>query len=261
MKILFCNKYSFPFSGTEVYLFELMDLLRSRGHQVALFSMADPRADATSDDKWFLPHIDFKDGALGIFSRAKLAAHAIYSTDAKVRLRQAITEFRPDIAHIRNIYHHLSPSILWELKAQGIPVLYHLNDFKLLCPAYNLVTNGKACDRPCTGQYWRMLRQGCYIGPTTTATVLVAEAYVHNWMGTYQKCVDHYLTPSRFARDLLVQNGFDSNKISVLPHFQSPVAQGAPAEADAPVLYFGRLSPEKGVADLVRAVQPLPRVR
>ncbi len=33
MRILFCNKYNYPFSGTEVYLFEAMELLRSRGHR------------------------------------------------------------------------------------------------------------------------------------------------------------------------------------------------------------------------------------
>ena len=43
MKILFCNKYNFRFSGTEVYLFELMDLLKAQGHEVALFSMQDAR--------------------------------------------------------------------------------------------------------------------------------------------------------------------------------------------------------------------------
>ena len=40
MRILFCNKYNYPFSGTENYLFELMELMRERGHEVALFSMA-----------------------------------------------------------------------------------------------------------------------------------------------------------------------------------------------------------------------------
>ena len=45
MRILYCNKYNFPFSGTEAYLFEVMDLMRSQGHEVALFSMADPRGD------------------------------------------------------------------------------------------------------------------------------------------------------------------------------------------------------------------------
>lgn len=126
MRILFCNKYNFPFSGTEIYLFELMALLKQKGHEVALFSMADARGEATSYDQYFVPHIDFKDPTQNLGTKARLAAHAIYSTQARSRLRQMIAEFRPDIAHIRNIYHHLSPSVLWELKAQRIPVLYHL---------------------------------------------------------------------------------------------------------------------------------------
>ena len=32
MRILYCNKYNFPFSGTEMYLFELMELMRAQGH-------------------------------------------------------------------------------------------------------------------------------------------------------------------------------------------------------------------------------------
>jgi hypothetical protein len=83
MKILFCNKYNFPFSGTEVYLFELMDLLRSRGHEVALFSMADPRGEPTPNDHHFVPHIDFKDASGDWKTRARQAAHAIYSTESR----------------------------------------------------------------------------------------------------------------------------------------------------------------------------------
>ncbi len=262
MKILFCNKYNFPFSGTEVYLFELMDLLRAQGHEVALFSMKDARGQPTPYDQYFVPHVDFKAPNHGPWARTRLAAHAIYSTEARRRLRMMLAAFQPDIAHVRNIYHHLSPSILWELKAQGIPVLYHLNDFKLLCPTYNLVANGSACEHPCTGNFWHVLSEGCYPGPRGSALVLVAEAYFHYWLGTYRKCVDHFLTPSQFARNKLVQHGFDANKITVLPHFQKLPAQNPPDPApDAPILYFGRLSPEKGIADLLRAMQHLPHVR
>jgi len=116
MRILYCNKYNFPFSGTEVYMFELMDLMRAEGHEVALFSMADPRGLPTPYDQYFLPNIDFKSPAHGLIARAKLAAHAIYSTEARRLLRKVIAAFRPDVAHVRNIYHHLSPSILWELR-------------------------------------------------------------------------------------------------------------------------------------------------
>jgi glycosyltransferase involved in cell wall biosynthesis len=261
MKILFCNKYNFPFSGTEVYLFELMALLRSRGHEVALFSMADSRGEASPFDQHLVPHIDFKDETVGCLARAKLGVHAIYSTDARQRLRKMLHAFRPDIAHVRNIYHHLSPSILWELKEQRIPTLYHLNDFKLICPVYNMVTNGHACERSCTGNYWKMLSKGCYEGRISSATVLMAEAYVHHWIGTYGKCVDHFLTPSQFAKEQLTQNGFSAEKITVLPHFQNLPETVPPSSNHSPVLYFGRLSPEKGVDHLLRAMKTLPQVR
>ena len=262
MRILFCNKYNFPFSGTEVYMFALMDLLRAQGHEVALFSMADPRGHPTPYDHYFLPNIDFKSHAHGLLRRAKLAAHAIYSTDARWRLRQVIADFHPDVAHVRNIYHHLSPSILWELKAQSVPVLYHLNDFKLLCPTYNMVAKGRACERCRGGQFRHVLTEGCYAGPPGSALLLMAEAYFHRWLGTYRKCVDHFLTPSRFAKDKLVQNGFNPQKITVLPHFQRLPAHAPPnAGANAPILYFGRLSPEKGLADLLWAMKHLPQVQ
>ena len=132
MRILYCNKYNFAFSGTEVYLFDVMELMRAKGHTVALFSMADPRGKSSEYDRHFVPHVDFKNGNHGIIGAAKLAGNAIYSRTARVRLRKMIAEFRPDVAHVRNIYHHLSPSILWELQAQGVPVVYHINDFKLV---------------------------------------------------------------------------------------------------------------------------------
>ena len=162
MRILYCNKYNFAFSGTEVYLFELMDLMRSHGHEVALFSMADPRGDPTKYDQHFVPAIDFKGPRSGPIGSARRAAHALYSRQARQKLRDMVKAFRPDLAHVRNIYHHLSPSILWELKAQGVPVVYHLNDFKLLCPSYNMVAQGRACERCHGGKFWHVMTEGCY---------------------------------------------------------------------------------------------------
>jgi len=261
MRILFCNKYNFPFSGTEVYLFELMDLLRAKGHVVELFSMADPRGGPWQYQQDFVPHLDFKSERT-LWQQAGLAGHAIYSIDARKRLKRVLDDFRPDVAHVRNVYHHLSPSILWELGAQHIPVLYHLNDFKLICPSYNLVAHDAVCDRCRDGHFWHAITSHCYPGSTAAAAVLTAEAYVHKWLRTYQRCVTRFLAPSRFVRDKLVENGWPAHRIDVLYHFQklSPSALHPPRD-DAPILYFGRLSPEKGLVDLLRAMQRLPRVR
>ena len=259
MRILYCNKYNYCFSGTEVYLFELMDLMRARGHEVAMFSMADPHGEPTHYDRHFVPHIDFKQRS-GLWQKARRAAHAIYSRDARRRIGAMIEEFRPDVAHIRNIYHHLSPSILWELKSRKVPVVYHLNDFKLLCPSYNLVSQGEACEACRGGAFWHALRPKCYPGVGARVT-LMTEAYVHRWLGTYRKCVDVFLAPSQFVRAKFVEHGWDSAKFDVLPHFQEihKLAECGSAKPGA-LLYFGRLSAEKGVDDLLRSMQQVPQM-
>ena len=256
MRVLFCNKYNFPFSGTEVYLFELMELLRSRGHEVALFSMADPRGEPTSYDHHFVPHLEFKTPS-GLWVKMRQAAHAIYSTDARRRLRAMIRDFRPDVAHVRNIYHHLSPSILWELKTQRVPS-YHINDFKLLCPSYNLVSQGEACEACKGGAFWHALRTPCYPG-LGARTTLAAEALTHRWLGTYRKCVDLFLAPSQFVRDKFVEHGWDNTNFEVLPHFQKlPEIEPSHGSNHRQILYVGRLSAEKGIEDLVRAMVQVP---
>src|SRR2546428_11733221 len=103
MRILYCNKYNFPFSGTEVYLFELMDLMRSGGHEVALFSMSDPRGPSTVYDRHFVPYIDFNQSMQGLISNARLAAHAIYSPEARRRFRSMIRGFLADVAYVRHL--------------------------------------------------------------------------------------------------------------------------------------------------------------
>jgi glycosyltransferase involved in cell wall biosynthesis len=261
MKILFCNKYNFPFSGTEVYLLELMDLLRARGHQVELFSMADPGGVPSAYSQYLVPPIDFKSPG-GILAQLRHAAHAVYSPQARKCLRQVIREFKPDVAHVRNIYHHLSPSVLWELHDQGVPVLYHVNDFKVICPSYNLVCRGQVCDRCGGRRFWHVVASRCYSGGIRQSVVLATEAYVHKWLQTYETCVDRFLAPSQFVRDKLAENGFDAGKIDVLYHFQAlPSEPPPPPEADAPVLYFGRLSPEKGLLDLLHVMVRLPGIR
>jgi len=174
MRILYCNKYDYPFSGTEAYLFDLIHRMDERGQETALFSMDHGRTPAFAGRSYRIPHLDFKDPNAGFLKKIKMAAHAIYSPSARRAMRSCLADFSPDLAHIRGIYHHLSPSILWELKHQGIPVLYHLNDFKILCPAYNFVAKGHVCELCSHGAFHHAATKGCYDGPRSSAVVLAA---------------------------------------------------------------------------------------
>ncbi len=259
MRILYCNKYNFPFSGTEVYLFELMDLMRAHGHEAALFSMADPRGEPTQYDQHFVPPSISKVPGQARSPGARQAAHALYSRQARQQAARDDAEFRPDVAHVRNIYHHLSPSILWELKAQGVPVLYHLNDFKLLCPSYNMVAQGHACERCHGGKFWHVVTEGCYAGPTGASPRAGGRGLFPQMAANLWDMRDPISGAQPFREAKAGGKRMGCGKISVLPHFQNlPSQTVADPLPDAPILYFGRLSPEKGLTDLLRAMKQLP---
>ncbi len=132
----------------------------------------------------------------------------------------------------------------------------------MLCPTYNLVSSGEPCERCAKGSFWNVVAEGCYARGRAAAAVLAAEAYTHKWLKTYRKCVNLLLAPTEFVRDKMVQSGWDPCAIEVLPHFQRLPTKPPPTPAsDAPVLYFGRLSEEKGVADLLHAMQLCPGIR
>ena len=260
MRTLYCNKFNYPFSGTEIHLFDVMRRMEARGHETALFSMDHGHDSAFRGRTYLIPHVDFKNAKAGWRQKARMAAHALYSPSARRGMRECLQDYSPELAHIRGIYHHLSPSILWELKRQGVPVLYHVNDFKLMCPTYNLVANGRTCESCANGQYLHAVTEGCYEGGRGRAAVLAAEAYLHRWLKTYVRCVDLFLAPSHFVREKLRASGVPAGHIEVLPHFQSLPTEEQLLPEKGYVLYFGRLSPEKGLDVLLRAMAQLPYV-
>jgi glycosyltransferase involved in cell wall biosynthesis len=260
MRILYCNKYDYRFSGTESYLFELIDQIDRRGHQSMLFTMDHGSPAPFKGRAYRIPRINFKDPTAGIWKKARLAAHALYSRSARRSLGHCIAKFSPEIAHIRSIYHHLSPSILWEFRRRGVPVLYHLNDFKIVCPSYNLVAHGEACHACRQGGFYHVITEDCYAGGRSSAVVLAAEAYLHKWLQTYQRCIDLFLAPSEFVRSELITNGFPADRIEVLPHFQALPAEDELTNDEGYLLYFGRLSPEKAVDELLHTLVRTPHI-
>jgi len=260
MRILYCNKYDYPFSGTESYLFDLIRRIDEHGHETALFSMDHGEATGFKGRSYRIPYVNFKEAGVSFARKIRMAAHAIYSRSARRAMRKCVADFAPDVAHIRGIYHHLSPSILWELKQRGVPVIYHVNDFKMLCPAYNFVAHGQVCDACRGGAFYHVVTEGCYAGPRSSAIVLAAEAYLHKRLQTYQRCVDLFLAPSDFVRTELMASGFAAERIEVLAHFQVLPGADELINDEGYLLYFGRLSAEKGVDELLHALVRQPHI-
>src|ERR1019366_4959287 len=119
--------------GADTVYFAHAALMERHGWTNSFFAMRDPNNIPCDDSAYFADHVDYG-AAASLRQKAVAAARIIYSRDARAKLAQLLDTRRIDIAHVHNIYHHLSPSVLVELKQRGIPVVLTAHDLKLACP-------------------------------------------------------------------------------------------------------------------------------
>ena len=207
-------------------------LLRSHGHSVTEYrrnndELKDLRAAAAAVDT--------------LWSR-----RTVHDLDA------LIGQERPDVLHVHNTFPLISPSIYWAAHRHKIPVVQTLHNFRLLCPQAMFLRDGKVCE-DCLGKLpWRAVQHGCYRESRAQSAALGGMLVLHRTIGTWQYKVARYIALNDFCRNKFIEGGLPAKRIAVKPNF---------VDFDAPppghregFLFVGRLSPEKGVATLAKAM-------
>jgi glycosyltransferase involved in cell wall biosynthesis len=249
MNILLTNKFFYLKGGSERVLFQERDHLLKKGHKVIDFSMEDPMNLPSPNAASFVTHIDYQK-TQGIRSKIQQAIQFVHSREAVDKLTDLISQECPDIAHIHNIYHQLSPAIIPVLKRHGIPMALTLHDSKLFCPGYLMLNKGNICMK-CDGKhFWKPLFNHCQ-NSRMQEILLVIEAYWHKVMQSYDK-VDIFLSPSHFMADLIGRR-IPQDKIRILHNGIDTTAFVPQYHDKGYALYVGRISPEKGVETLLKA--------
>jgi glycosyltransferase involved in cell wall biosynthesis len=259
MKILMCNKFNFRHGGAEAYLLDLSRGLREQGHEVIEFSSKHERNLPSPYTPYFVAGADFSDGAGGgLLSKARSGLNLIYSLEAAKKIEVLIDRYRPDIAHIHNIYHHMSSSILWALRRKKIPVVMTVHDYKLICPNYTLFRNGAPCEE-CRGhRYYNALRYRCVKDSYCKSAIACLEMYFCKLLKPYEKTVELFIAPSRCVESALVRFGMDPRRIRYLPHAVDLEGFTPDHNRGAYILYFGNITEKKGIMDLLKAAKELP---
>lgn len=255
MKILMVNKFFYIKGGSETYYFALKRMLEAKGHTVIDFSMKDEKNFDSPYVEYFVEAVDYN-GRMSKKQQLKAAKNIIYSTEAKRKLEKLIQETKPDIAHLHIFQHQLSPSILDVLKKYNIPTVYTAHDLKMLCLNYVMMTHGQLCEKCKDGHYINCLKQKCVKNSTLKSSINVIEGYLHKWRKSYD-AIDVILTPSLFYRNKFLNFGIDKERVYHLPNFlDRECPEVEPAEdKEQYFLYFGRLSAEKGILTLIKAIE------
>jgi glycosyltransferase involved in cell wall biosynthesis len=264
MRVLQVNKFLYGGAGAETVMFRTADLLRTNGHEVSFFAMQDPRNVACAETGYF-PQGRYYGEGQGVLRRARDAAASVYSLEARKALRRLLQDQRPDVAHLHNVYHQLTLSVVDELAAQRIPIVMTLHDYKPVCPSYTLYVEDAPCRRCVTGHPGHAIAHRCIKGSRAASTVGAFEAVLARARRTYDR-IDAFISPSQHLANVMVQGGLPAERMHVIPNFVADEQLRTPVEAGHAkdeksgipmVVFVGRLEEVKGIRVLIAAAREL----
>lgn len=245
-------------TGADRYHRDLIRLLVRQGHRVGTFASRH-ETNVPSEFERYFPEGSRTgiDDAPGPWRAVRDAGKFFFHVEARRRARAIREDFQPDIVHVHNLFHHLSPAVLAPLREGGSPLVMTLHDYKLICPNYSLYTQGRPCTACRGGRFHESVRRRCVRDSVAKSALCALESFVHWNTRMYLDGVDRFIAPSRFLRDRFVDFGYPGERIDVVPNF-TDVPRDEGSDTGDFVLFAGRLVEAKGLRTLLGA---WPRAR
>jgi glycosyltransferase involved in cell wall biosynthesis len=236
--LLLHNHYQQPGGEDQVFAAE-GNLLEARGHRVLRYISHNDRVTE--------------------MSRPALAKVTVWNRVVYREIRALIRRDRPQVAHFHNTFPLISPAAYYAARAEGVPVVQTLHNYRLLCSNALFFRKGGVCE-DCLGKAipWPGVAHSCYRASRSSSGAVVAMLTTHRTLGTWKGAVDTYITLTEFARQKFIQGGLPAEKIVVKPNFFHPDPRAGEGSGGY-VLFVGRLSQEKGVDTLLAAWTRLRR--
>jgi len=254
MRVIMINKFLYPKGGDAIYTLETGKLLSQKGHDVYYWGMYDPKNQAYPFSEYFVDKIDY-DRPMSFKMKIETSLKILYSLESRKKIEKFINLIKPDLIHLNNFAHQISPSILPLIKKYRIPTVMTLHDYKLVCPSYLMILKGKPCEKCRGGKFYWCFLNRCTKSSYLKSLINTIEMYFHHKFWHVYNLIDIFIAPSLFLKNKLHEMGF-KKKICYLPNFIDATKYMPEFEfKENSICYFGRLSEEKGLLTLIHALR------
>ena len=254
MNILIANASHYQSGGDWTYIDTISNIYESHGHKVIHFAKKDERNFKSEFESFFVEKIDYKDvnSKKSPSNIIKVLSKSIYSTEAQIKLNDLLDKYSVDIAQLNNINNAQTPSIIKTLTDRNIPIVWRILDYKLICANRTLLSKGSICYACKNKGFHNIFIKKCVHDSYLASLVGMMESTFYAMSKYYEK-VNLFTFQSEFTRDKFVEFGFDKSKTTII---ENPIiSECKPNFRNKDyILYFGRISYEKGISYLLKAM-------
>ncbi len=265
MKILLINYRFFISGGPERYMFNLIDLLESKGHEVIPFSIKYSKNLPSKYSHYFVSplsnenEIYFKEQKLNLKTIIKSLERTFYSKEVYNKLQKLIKDTKPDFAIVLHYLKKLSPAVLVALNDSRVPFFVRLSDYLMICPNAHLIRNDRTCELCIKGNFINSIKYRCVQNSFSASIIYyLANKYYH--YKKYFNLIPMFVIPSKFMLNKMIEAGYDQKRLTHLPTFIEPNI-GYFREKKKQIVFIGRIERIKGVHTLLDAIRILKETR
>lgn len=251
MKILQINKYFYRKGGAETVFFNTIKLLEKKGHTVIPFSIANRKNEPTIYSKYFVNYPELSESST--FDKIKNTNSFFFNKEAAKKLEKLILTEKPDIAHIHLMFNSLSVSILPVLKKYNIPTVMSVHDYRLVCPAYTFTDgDGKFCELCKDEKFYHCILKRCSKKNFINSLMLSLDSYFRSLFYRPTDYINKFIFVSQFSMNKHIQiNPIFKERGTYLYNFTPAIPETTKTKGKY-LLFFGRLSEEKGIRTLIQ---------
>ena len=250
MKILAIHNFHRKGSASgddQVYKSETA-LLESHGHTVIKYTVSNDEFDKS-----------------GLIKKLIFIFGMLWSFKNYQDIKKLCKKEKPDIVHVHTFFPLLSPSILYAAKRSGIKVVATLHDTRLICPCATSLRGTELCNKCGDGHYLRMYKYRCFKNSKLQSLFVAFIFKYHKIRKSFYTQIDKYICLNDNQIKLLVDNGFDKNKITkkynfvsdLKTHLKPLISNDLP---DRYVVFYGRIGEEKGIRFLMKIWERIPDI-
>jgi glycosyltransferase involved in cell wall biosynthesis len=255
MKILLVNNIIGYAGGAETIVLNTGKLLESKGHEVYYFGTDQNTCLTSKEHLVNFTHFS----AMPLYKRPFYILKSIYNQEAKQKFMQYLDLIKPDLVHFNVIEYQLTISVLDCCRIAGIPAIMTMHNPYLLCPSVRLlIKNEHYCyNELCIpGNPTHCIIHRC-AGKSLAKSLVSTIEYTYRKIFRNLDVIRYFIVPSEELKRLAITSGISESRIVVIRNFVDESYFKAIPEANNNnyFIYAGRLSPEKGVDLLIKAMR------